>query len=30
VAGSLALDMGVKAEDLMTVKKDDPELDALP
>jgi len=30
VAGSLALDLGVKAQDLMTVKKDDPELDALP
>nr|WP_298716353.1 protein translocase subunit SecF [uncultured Steroidobacter sp.] len=30
VAGSLALDMGVKAQDLLTVKKDDPELDALP
>lgn len=30
VAGSLALDMGVKAQDLMTIKKDDPELDALP
>lgn len=30
VAGSLALDMGVKAQDLMVIKKDDPELDALP
>lgn len=30
VAGTLALDMGVKAQDLMTVKKEDPELDALP
>jgi preprotein translocase subunit SecF len=30
VAGSLALDMGVKALDLMEVKKEDPELDALP
>jgi preprotein translocase subunit SecF len=30
VAGSLALDMGVKALDLMEIKKDDPELDALP
>jgi preprotein translocase subunit SecF len=30
VAGALALDMGVKAQDLMTVKKEDPELDALP
>lgn len=30
VAGALALDMGVKAQDLMAVKKDDPELDALP
>ena len=30
VAGSLALDMGVKAQDLMQIKKEDPELDALP
>jgi preprotein translocase subunit SecF len=30
VAGALALDMGVKALDLMEVKKEDPELDALP
>jgi preprotein translocase subunit SecF len=30
VAGALAYDMGVKAQDLMHVKKDDPELDALP
>lgn len=30
VAGSLALDMGLKAQDLMSVKKEDPELDALP
>lgn len=30
VAGSLALDMGVNAQDLMPVKRDDPELDALP
>jgi len=30
VAGSLVLDMGVKAQDLMPVKKHDPELDALP
>lgn len=30
VAGALALDMGVKAQDLMTIKKEDPELDALP
>lgn len=30
VAGALALDMGVKALDLMEIKKDDPELDALP
>ena len=30
VAGALALDMGVKAQDLMSIKKDDPELDALP
>ena len=30
VAGSLALDMGVNAQDLMPVKHDDPELDALP
>lgn len=30
VAGALALDMGVKAQDLMTEKKEDPELDALP
>jgi preprotein translocase subunit SecF len=30
VAGALALDMGVKAQDLMAIKKDDPELDALP
>lgn len=30
VAGSLALDMGVKAQDLMVIKKEDPELDALP
>jgi preprotein translocase subunit SecF len=30
VAGSLALDMGVKALDLMEIKKEDPELDALP
>lgn len=30
VAGALALDMGVKAQDLMAVKKEDPELDALP
>lgn len=30
VAGSLALDMGLKAQDLMSIKKEDPELDALP
>lgn len=30
VAGALALDMGVNSQDLMPVKKDDPELDALP
>jgi preprotein translocase subunit SecF len=30
VAGSLAHDMGVKALDLMEIKKEDPELDALP
>jgi preprotein translocase subunit SecF len=30
VAGALALDMKVKAQDLMTIKKEDPELDALP
>jgi preprotein translocase subunit SecF len=30
VAGALALDMKVKAQDLMAVKKEDPELDALP
>jgi preprotein translocase subunit SecF len=30
VAGALAHDMGVKATDLMEVKKNDPELDALP
>ena len=30
VAGALAHDMGVKATDLMDVKKSDPELDALP
>lgn len=30
VAGALALDMGVKALDLMDIKKEDPELDALP
>jgi preprotein translocase subunit SecF len=30
VAGALALDMGVKAQDLMRVKKEDPELKALP
>jgi preprotein translocase subunit SecF len=30
VAGSLALDMGVKGQDLMTVKKEDPELKAMP
>lgn len=30
VAGALAHDMGVKAQDLMSIKKDDPELDALP
>jgi preprotein translocase subunit SecF len=30
VAGSLALDMKLKAQDLMSVKKEDPELDALP
>jgi preprotein translocase subunit SecF len=30
VAGALAHDMGVKATDLMEVKKSDPELDALP
>ena len=30
VAGSLALDMGLNAQDLMVQKKDDPELDALP
>lgn len=30
VAGALALDMGVKAQDLMSVKKEDPELKALP
>jgi preprotein translocase subunit SecF len=30
VAGSLAHDMGLKAQDLMSIKKDDPELDALP
>jgi preprotein translocase subunit SecF len=30
VAGALALDMGVKALDLMEIKKEDPELDALP
>ncbi|MGH8177324.1 MAG: protein translocase subunit SecF [Steroidobacter sp.] len=30
VAGALAHDMGLKAQDLMSIKKDDPELDALP
>ena len=30
VAGALALDMKVKAQDLMSIKKEDPELDALP
>ena len=30
VAGALAHDMKLKAQDLMTIKKDDPELDALP
>ena len=30
VAGSLAMDMGLKAQDLMPIKKEDPELDALP
>ncbi|MGH8186307.1 MAG: protein translocase subunit SecF, partial [Steroidobacteraceae bacterium] len=30
VAGALALDMGVKAQDLMKIKKEDPELKALP
>lgn len=30
VAGALALDMGVKVQDLMRVKKEDPELKALP
>jgi preprotein translocase subunit SecF len=30
VAGALALDMGVKTQDLLTVKKEDPELEALP
>jgi preprotein translocase subunit SecF len=30
VAGALALDMGVHAQDLMKIKKHDPELDALP
>jgi preprotein translocase subunit SecF len=30
VAGALAHDMKVKAQDLMTIKKEDPELDALP
>ncbi len=30
VAGSLALDLGLKAQDLMSIKKEDPELDALP
>src|SRR5688572_16367124 len=30
VAGALALDMGVKAQDLMSVKKEDPELKAMP
>lgn len=30
VAGALAHDMGVKAQDLMSIRKDDPELDALP
>jgi preprotein translocase subunit SecF len=30
VAGALALDMGVKGQDLMTVKKEDPELKAMP
>jgi preprotein translocase subunit SecF len=30
VAGALALDMRVKAQDLMSVKKEDPELKALP
>ncbi len=30
VAGALALDMKLKAQDLMSIKKEDPELDALP
>jgi preprotein translocase subunit SecF len=30
VAGALALDMRVKAQDLMSVKKEDPELQAMP
>ncbi len=30
VAGSLALDLGVKTQDLMSVKKEDPELKAMP
>jgi preprotein translocase subunit SecF len=30
VAGALALDMSVKAQDLMSVKKEDPELKAMP
>lgn len=30
VAGAIALDLGLKAQDLMPVKKHDPELDALP
>lgn len=30
VAGALAHDMKLKAQDLMTIKKEDPELDALP
>jgi preprotein translocase subunit SecF len=30
VAGALALDMGVKGQDLMAVKKEDPELKAMP
>lgn len=30
VAGALALDMGVKTQDLMSVKKEDPELKAMP
>jgi preprotein translocase subunit SecF len=30
IAGALAHDMGVRAQDLMSIKKEDPELDALP